>query len=155
MKNYEESGIILPDTRADQLGPWTKNITFKGGVPVGGYASLTLNRNGAYHFSGHLHDSGLPSYNVSMVWVVTDSKGTAYTFSKQGHVTGHSPFSSGSHDFNWNDSGVNHAIAAGWPALEHGWSYHRKASVHLDAGALLHDVITGIGYVAQVIAIVA
>src|SRR5262249_37018494 len=35
-----------------------RKVTFSGGVPVGGWTSLTLYDNGTYQWSGHMHDSG-------------------------------------------------------------------------------------------------
>src|SRR5258708_1205783 len=48
------------------------SIVFDSGVPVGGFAHLTLHQDGNYSFSGHFHDSGATEYNVSFVLAVKD-----------------------------------------------------------------------------------
>jgi hypothetical protein len=136
----------------DQLGPWTwPNIGFSGGVPVGGWAQLTLHRNGAYNFSGHFHDSGFPGYNDQLVWVVKDSKNVAYVFRHQGHMGG--TIGGGSRDDDWNESRRHDALAAGWHDLSRHWQYKASASVNWDIGGLVDIVVKGIGVVSTVIAI--
>jgi Repeat of unknown function (DUF346) len=49
------------------------SIVFEEGVPVGGFAHLTLRYDGTYTFSGHFHDSGATEYNVGLVWAVKDA----------------------------------------------------------------------------------
>jgi hypothetical protein len=126
---------------ASQLGPWdTGYITFSG-VAVGGYANLTLYPNGAFNFSGHFHVSGGISYNDSFVWAVRDSNvpPTIYVFAHQGRL--HGTFESGSRDDDWGRSEVNPALAAGWSALERGWSWHWDARLNADFGVFLDDII--------------
>lgn len=36
-------------------------ITFSGGVPVGGWYTLSVFPSGAYNYSGHVHVSGFPA----------------------------------------------------------------------------------------------
>lgn len=140
---------------AESLGPWdTGYITFSGGIPVGGYAQLTLHRNGAYYFSGHFHVSGAPSYNTGLAFAVRSGNGTVYTFAhRRGVIYG--SFWAGSRDDDWGDSGVSPALAAGWVDLSNAWSYHWSATVNLDIGALVHSVVEAVGHAAMVIAIVA
>lgn len=138
-----------------QLGPWTHSITFSGGVPVGGWANLTIFSNGAYNFSGHFHVSGAPSYNTAIVWAVKSKDGkdsTVYLFTHSGRV--HGTFESGSRDDDWNISGTNPAIAAGWTALTEQWSYRSRAQVNLAIGPLIDQVKNLIGTAGTVIAIV-
>lgn len=139
--------------RVNQIGPLnTGRIVFGGGVPVGGHAQLTLFRNGAYNFSGHFHVSGAPSYNVALVWVIKDSKGTAYLFRASGRL--HGTFESGSRDFDWNIAKRNPAIAAGWRNLERGWKSHWTAKTNINIRSLVNSAIEAVGYAAKVIAIV-
>ncbi|HME74107.1 MAG TPA: hypothetical protein VKI00_00145 [Mycobacterium sp.] len=147
----------LPTT----IGPFnTNSITFHNGVPVGGFASLTLHSDGTCQFSGHFHVSGAPSYKVEFAWVVVDSGGNAYTFTASGKV--HGTFESGSRDFNWNKSQVSPAIKQNWSKLAAGWHWQWSAHVNWDMQAAVNSVISGIkaagqvvGAVVEVVAIVA
>jgi hypothetical protein len=130
----------------------TRNVTFGGGVPVGGWTSLTLNRNGTYSWSGHMHDSGGTSYNFSGVCVVRFSSGTAFAFETRGRM--HGTFESGSRDHNWNKSGYKSALPAAWNASTSYRASCRNRTT-LDLNGLVNSVITAVGYAAQVIAIVA
>jgi len=135
-----------------QLGPWNHSITFPDGVPVGGWANLTLFSNGAYNFSGHFHVSGALSYDTAIVWAVKSSDGSVYLFTHSGRV--HGTFESGSRDDNWNDAGTNPALAAGWTTITKRWSYRSSARVDMAIGPLIDDVKSVIGAAGAVIAIV-
>lgn len=89
----------LPGT----LGPLdTGGIAFKAGVPIGGWAQLTLHENGAYNFVGQLSNTGTVPYHVGCVWAIRDAKGSVYTFARDGVAHGWDP---GSSEFGWNTSG--------------------------------------------------
>lgn len=150
---------FAPTVRADFLGPWdTGYITFPDGIAVGGFANLTLHRNGAYNFSGHAHVSGAVSYNWSFAWAVRDSNvpATVYVFATNGRL--HGTFESGSRDHDWGESQVSPALAAGWPALERQWAWNWDARVNADFGVFLDQIIrvvaagTAIGNVVKFIA---
>jgi len=126
----------------NQLGPWhTGYITFSGGVPVGGYADLTLYSNGRFNFNGHFHVSGAPSYNYSFAWAVKDARGNVYVFAHKGRL--HGTFESGSRDDNWNKTGVKPEIAQNWLALQ-GWSWKWSAKVNINFGALVDSVVKAV-----------
>lgn len=140
-----------------QLGPWnTGYFGFGGGVPVGGWAQLTLWDNGAYQFAGHFHDTGFPSYNAGLVWGVVSRSGVLYTFSQQVHLAG--TVEPGSRDGDWNISGVNPAIQAGWNDLYAQWRWSWRARVNMDLGGIINlvkDAISTVSTITSVIAIVA
>lgn len=143
-----------PPPLPSQLGPFTWSpIVFGGGVPVGGWAQLTLFSNGAVNFTGHFHDSGATSYDMTCTYAVRASDGTVYTFTKTGRV--HGTFEAGSRDFDWGENPSNTAIGAGWANLVAGWSWQAKAGANVDVGALLDAAIRSVGQAASVIAIVA
>ncbi len=125
-------------------------IVFDNGVPVGGFAHLTIRQDGTYVFSGHFHDSGATAYSTSLVYVVKDTRNQAYTFAHSGSVAG--TFESGSRDDDWNVSGVNPAIAANWASLV-GGSSSSKASANLDIAALGSAVLTALGVIVKVITV--
>ena len=151
----EAMGVTLSPRAAEAgtaLGAWnTGPITFSGGVPVGGWANLSLFSGGSYNFSGHFHVSGAPSYNTAVVWGVKSRSGTIFTFAHSGRV--HGTFESGSRDDDWNMSGSNPALAEDWPNLWASWSYRWEARVNFTLGSVLDDVKNLLGVVGAVIAV--
>jgi hypothetical protein len=111
--------------RLDKLELDTGYITFDNGVPVGGYSHLSLFPNGAFSFTGHFHDSGAPSYDTSLVWVLKSAAGSAFAFKHGGRV--HGTFESGSRNDDWGDSGTNAALAATWADISAGYTWAWQA----------------------------
>lgn len=148
--------ITLPLTSprlANDLGPWgTGYITFCCGIPVGGYASLTIRADGTYQFSGHFHVSGWPSYNDSFVWVVAASDGTAFSFAHRGHMAGTGQ--SGSRDDDWNNTGYNESVASHWNALQNHWRYNWRAKVNWDVAGAIGQIIDALKALGQVVAVI-
>jgi hypothetical protein len=143
---------VAPAATVSQLGPWnTGPIVFGGGVPVGGWAQLTLYSNGSYNFTGHFHGSGATSYDTALVWAVKSWPGTVYTFAHKGRV--HGTFEAGSRDDDWGDSGTSSALAQGWGDLWASWRW--SARVNLDIAPIISDIIQAIGATGSVIAIVS
>lgn len=132
------------------------SITFNNGVPVGGWAHLSIRSDGTYTFSGHFHDSGATSYNMGLVWAVKDSQNIAYTFTESCRV--HGTFEAGSRDCDWNDNGYNANIQNNWGSIAAGWYEQPSAAADLDILAILNSVISAIeqaiGVVSTIIAIV-
>lgn len=134
---------VAPSALPSQLGPFNaSSITFNNGVPVGGFAQLTLHSNGGYSFTGHFHDSGAVGYNVELAWVVVDATGVAYTFRHSGHMGG--TFTPGSRDDNWANNGSNPAIANGWANLCRSYRWRWQANVNWDVASTLDAVINAI-----------
>ena len=137
-----------------QAGPFFwNNITFGGGVPVGGNSQITLFQNGAFSFTGNFHDSGFPSYNDSLIWSFrSNASQTLYIVQHTGHMAG--TVEPGPRDDNWGAEGPSPALAAGWNDLvSQGFSYRGDAAVNMDLGSLLNAVKQVWGAVSTVIAI--
>lgn len=133
----------------------TGNFNFGSGLfdpAVQGWAELTVYADGAYHFVGGFHDSGWLSYKDSLVFGIVSTSGSLYTFTHTGSVAGKLEFWK-SHDDNWDVSGTNPSIAAGWADLEGAQSYW-KADASWDWVALLQEIKDAAGFVATVIKIV-
>ena len=126
-------------------------IVFGNGVPVGGFAHLTIRQDGSYVFSGHFHDSGGTAYSTQLAWALKDTKNRAYSFAHTGHVAG--TFESGSRDDDWNVVGTSPSIRANWADLQ-GASSNARASADLDILALGSVVIQALGVVVKVIGVV-
>lgn len=126
------------------------SIVFGGGVPVGGFAHLTLYPDGTVKFTGHFHDSGATEYNVAAAAAVKDDAGYAYTVQHTGHVSG--TFEPGSRDDDWTAEARNGDVARHWPVLAMGYSTARlEASASLDVAGLMKTLISDIGTVVAVI----
>ena len=132
------------------------SITFDNGVPVGGYASLSIRSDGTYSFSGHFHDSGATSYNMGLVWAVKDAQNVLYTFQEECRT--HGTFESGSRDCDWNYNGYNANIQNNWGNIAASWYEQASATASLDILALLNSLIaaikTAVGVISTIIAIV-
>jgi hypothetical protein len=127
-------------------------IVFDNGVPVGGSAHLTIRSDGSYAWRGHFHDSGFPSYDVSIAWGVKDSQNQVYGFASTGHMAG--TIESGSRDYDWDVQGRNDAIADRWAfiAASNQWNANAKAS--LDLGGVVRQVKEAVGTITTVVAVV-
>lgn len=132
------------------------NITFDNGVPVGGWASLTVYGDGEYEFSGHFHDSGATSYNTNMVWAFRSGDGTVFTFTDSGHEAGTAELIfGGSRDHDWDDTGTNPQLQADWSNIQQqGWSWQAQTDTSLDVGTLFNDIKPYIGYIQTVVSVV-
>jgi hypothetical protein len=127
------------------------NIGFDD-APVGGWSSLSIWPNGSFNFSGHMHDSGAPSYNYGVVWVFSTSAGTAFVFKNPGRL--HGTFEPGSRDDDWNISGTNPAIANAWDDISAGYHWQCSAEVNMDLAQLVDSTVKTTGDVMTVIAVV-
>lgn len=121
-------------------------------APVSGWANLSLWPDGAYQFSGHLHVSGAPSYDASVVWVVASFAGTAFVFSHQGRL--HGTFEHGPRDDDWSDSDTRQAIADAWRDLSDCWKYQCTFAVNADIGELIDAATAALGVGGKVITVV-
>ncbi|MDT0461404.1 hypothetical protein [Streptomyces gibsoniae] len=128
-------------------------ITFSGGVPVGGWYTLSVFPSGAYNYSGHVHVSGFPSYNFSGVCVTRFTNGTAFVFMTSGRL--HGTWEDGSRDHDWNRSGTRRAITDAWKASGGGWTTSCSNQVNASVDSMIDATIKRIGSVAQVISILA
>ncbi len=141
-----------PGGEAQSLNWNTGPITFSGGVPVGGWANLTLFSGGFAKFSGHFHVSGAPSYDVALVWGVKSGSGAIYLFRHQGRV--HGTFEPGSRDDDWDQSKTDQTLARDWPNLWAHWEHRWTAHTNVNVAALVSSIQTGLQVVGTVIAVI-
>jgi hypothetical protein len=138
-----------------QVGPLnTGYITFSGGVPVGGFAQLTLFQSGQFNLNGHFHVSGAPSYNVSFAVGVRSRLGVLYTFLQSGHVAG--TFEPGSRDWNFSVQDFRAVLRDDWANVSVNSTWWWNARVNIDPFALLGTIKTlaqTVGAVASVVAL--
>ena len=154
--------VVVQDPPADKP-PLPDQLNFQSGsigfsqAPVGGWSNLTLYRNGNYHFQGHLHDSGTPSYDGAVGCVVVGQDGFAFSFGHKVHLNGF--FESGSRDGDFEDTGNNPQIAQHWEQLCAHYNYRWEANVNWDVAAAVNELVGAIKaagtIVSAVIAVVA
>jgi uncharacterized protein with LGFP repeats len=137
-----------------QLSVKTGNFSFTNdGIPVDGWAQLTVYSDGSYNFVGHFHDDGFLSFNESIVIGLVSSSGVLYTFTHKGSVAGFDEFWNSS-DEDWNTSGTNPALAAGWSDLQQGVQWYWRSNVDWNVSALIQDIENVAKVVGAVVAIV-
>jgi hypothetical protein len=95
-------------------------IVFGTGLAIGGNATLTLYSDGSTHFQGHLHDSGLASYDTFIAAAVYDTGHNAIIFTHEGQANG--GLSHGSPDDNWHEWKPSADVVALWSNLKQGSS---------------------------------
>lgn len=105
---------------------WNMNISFDDSTPLGGSVTLSLNNNGDTYYTGHIHNSGIPSYDFAIVSVVVTKDGFGYSVPFKGHTGG--AFSSDSRDCPWNLSGNNPSIKDNWPQITQATCYSKITS---------------------------
>jgi hypothetical protein len=138
----------LPDFLSFETGP----IVFAEGIPVGGFAHLTVRRNGSFSFRGHFHNSGAVDFNVSMAWGLKDVGNQLFTFQTSGEMAG--TFGPGSRDHDWNDEGNHEALAQRWTALAAGATTTWRAETDVDIFNVTNAMIGAAGLVIGVVALV-
>lgn len=121
-------------------------IRFDNGVPVGGWADLTIWENGQYAFSGHIHNSGFTSYDFTTIWALYTPPPTPVpTFTVQGHVQG--TLGAGSRDFDWNQRGSNPALTEAWRS---GWQLKIRQVAKLDL-SIIADIANTAGRLIPIV----
>lgn len=150
---WEEHHPELPPT-PDLLGPWTVPINFSGPTSVGGWAQLTIRRNGNWNFSGGLRNPSLPTYDDAVVFVVKNL-GTVetYQFVHRGRM--HGTLEAGLHDDDWDESGNSSQLADDWDALFiDGYHWHCRAGINVDTASLIDAAQKAVGASATIISII-
>jgi hypothetical protein len=82
------------------------------GLSIGGFASLTMHRNGDFTFSGHMHNSGALGIDFLITVVAMTPSGIAITARYSDHSAG--TFTSESRDADWAILDNNSQIRDNW-----------------------------------------
>src|SRR5260370_449413 len=123
-------GVNWEFGRLNQIVLTSGFIAFSGGVPVGGWANVSVFPDGSYKFNVHFHDSGFTDYNVSVLWVLRSSIGQVFTFAASGHMCGTVPFCTHSRYFDSNPQGTTPPSAHAWDDLSVHYTYHCTAKAN-------------------------
>ncbi|MET8950887.1 hypothetical protein [Streptomyces sp. NPDC004533] len=81
------------------------------------------------------------------------TNGTAFVFMTSGRL--HGTCKDGSRDHDWNRSGTRRAITDAWKASGGGWTTSCSNQVNASVDSMIDATIKRIGYVSQVISILA
>lgn len=142
-----EDGI--PDTIDE-----TRELRFKGPTPVGGTTRIVIHSDGSYEYSGHLHDSGIPDYSDSVACTVIATRtATAYTFVRNGKMTGALP--GGSRDDDWAIRGTRTELVGAWLDIIAGYEVHGDLATAWDPSGLVEAIKKIYPYVVTVVGIFA
>ncbi len=94
---------------------WQDIIVTGGIAALGGNYEITFYQNGDFVFSGHMHNSGIDSYDSQLAVAIVDGLGNAYTLEHKGHTDRNVPvFGGGNQSDDWENRGNNPAIAKNW-----------------------------------------
>jgi hypothetical protein len=151
-------GFTAPSSPSSSL-TFNSNVTFSDSTPIGGWVNLTLSQDGTYTYSGHLHDSGFPDYNVALAVGVCDNRNNIYTFQSQGQVQGTIQGFNVNRDWDFSQTGSNSAIAEAWSnfSAQPLWKWTVDSSWNWQT--IMSSLVTGIedaaGVVGTVVSIVA
>lgn len=122
---------------------------------VRGNLTLELSPNGAFFFSGHLHNrSVIIGYKLSVACIVKTLDGNALSFGASGTVGPDSFLGSGSPNWDWNKSGTSAQVFNHWTAIPRNLGVSCRANSDPNFGALINDLKTAAQIAGQVIAIV-
>lgn len=127
----------------------TGPIVFHNGVPVSGWAGLSLFPDGGCNFSGHFYDGGFPSYDCALVWMLRSQRGTAFVWRRSSRL--HGTIEAGPRDDHWNETGRHGEIQKAWNELAAGYAWHWEAAVNLEMGELIEQAEAAVGIVREVI----
>lgn len=132
------------------------DITFGSGISIGGNARFQIFSDGTTHFTGHLHDSGLPTYDCLAVFSVKDGQNRAYTASQDGTVHGTLDLGS-SRDLDWDLWGSNSDVRTNWASIRASGVGAGTVSVTSDWSAQkIEDTVSSIfGVVLAVLKVIA
>jgi len=133
------------------------SITFGSGISVGGSGCLTGFSDGTVHFTGHLHDSGFPSYDCLAVFAIKDADGRAYAASHSGHVSGTDELvGEDRRNLDWDDWGTNQLLQQNWSRIRAGATGGGKVDVTSDWSAqkIGEDVAAVVGVILSVIGLI-
>ena len=139
------AAAAAPANLPDVLAFDNNSITFKGGVPVGGYSHVKLHQDGQVEFESHFHDSGGTDYVYSITWAIAASDGTIFRLHHRGSVSGHL-FGRDQSDRNSNfdQTVTSSAIAQHWSALARGNVGRMSAHAATTLGGLLDTAKTAL-----------
>ena len=130
------------------------DIKFGPGLPIGGHARFTIYSDGITHFQGHIHTSGLPSFDCLVVLTVKDSDNNAYPATIGGRV--HGTDEPGSRDMDWDVWGTSDAIRENWPKIRNGGQPGSRVDVTSDFSAvkIAEEIGLAVGVVLGIIPLV-
>lgn len=132
------------------------DITFGSGIAAGGNARFQIFSDGTTHFSGHLHDDGIPSYDCLAVFSVKDGQNRAYTASQSGTIHGTDAPGS-SRDLDWDTWGSSADVRTNWASIRSSGTGGGTVSVTSDWSAtkIAEDASSLFGTILSLLQVIA
>lgn len=127
---------VLPDTVTLDSGSITSDLT------IGGFARLVVRRDGAWTFSGRMHNSGAIGIDYLLTYVALSPDGTALTRQHGGTVAG--TFTPGSANDTWTETGNVPELAEHWPEVVQSrmsWTLHANDEITPQLEKALGDAL--------------
>jgi hypothetical protein len=148
-----------PPPSPDVLSFPLQQLTWHDSTPVGGWAQLSLHKDGSCNYSGHLHDSGALGENDVVVWGVKNlDTNEIFLFRHTGQMSGTAGLLfGGSRDDDWDEPGNNGALADSWDGffkVGGGWSFFVQGKTTTNLDSVVKDVTTVLGIAAAIVAVV-
>jgi hypothetical protein len=132
----------------------TANINLSGGVS--GWSTLRISSGGAWEFRGRLHNSGVPSYIVGLVWTVSVPSGKVFTFKMGADLASLAhPEDQDGRTKTWAIQGASNDLAQHWNEIQSSGTWSWRANADVDLSDLVAETITALGFIAKVVAIIS
>jgi hypothetical protein len=145
---------VGPHGQAGENVLTTADINLTGGVS--GWSTLRISSGGAWEFRGRLHNSGVPSYIVGLVWTVSVPSGKVFTFKMGADLASLAhPEDQDGRTKTWSVTGASNDVAQHWNEIQSSGTWSWRANSDVDMSDLVLETITALGYIATVVAIVS
>jgi hypothetical protein len=132
----------------------TANINLNGGVS--GSSTLRISSGGAWQFRGRLHNSGVPSYIVGLVWTVSVPSGKVFTFKIGADLASLAhPDDADGRTKEWSEQGASNDLAQYWNEIQSSGTWSWRARSDVDPSDLVWETVTALGYIAKVVVIIS
>ena len=130
------------------------NINLNGGVS--GSSTLRISSGGAWQFRGRLHNSGVPSYLVGLVWTVSVPSGKVFTFKIGADLASLAhPDDADGRTKEWSVQGANNDLAQYWNEIQSSGTWSWRARSDVDPSDLVWESVTALGFIAKVVVIIS
>jgi len=130
------------------------NINLSGGVS--GWSTLRVSSGGAWEFRGRLHNAGVPSYIVGLVWTVSVPSGKVFTFKMGADLASLAhPDDADGRTKTWAVQGASNDLAQHWNEIQSSGTWNWRVRSDVDVSDLVWESVTALGFIAKVVVIIS